>query len=314
MQKTFNSFKQEGCCFEPEKEVKGAALAKIMENRRRAMTGAFRFQEKEAEEEMTAETKKAVLVVSFGTSFPQTREKTIDRIEEEIEKAYGEYRVYRAWTSKMIIAKLKRRDNIQVPSVAEAVETMLADGVRELIVQPTHMLNGIENQQMKEEILQSEERFEKIRFGAPLLTSARDNQVAIAAVMAGFPGLKEREALVFMGHGTPHNANYVYGDLNREFKEMGYPQVFLGTVEASPSLEDLLKALEAFRPEKVILAPFMVVAGDHAVHDMSGEDGDSWKSRFKRAGFQVECVMRGLGEYEGIRKIYVEHVRDAMET
>lgn len=261
---------------------------------------------------MARKTKKAILVVSFGTSFHRTREKTIDRIEEEIGRAYPEYALYRAWTSKMIIAKLKRRDGISIPAVAEAVEAMLEDGVTELLVQPTHILNGIENDQMKEDVLRYEERFERLAFGAPLLTSTEDNEAVISAVMEGFPELGEREALVFMGHGTTHYANSIYAALDYTFKDMGYPHVFLGTVEAYPSFETLLKLVRDFAPEKVILAPFMVVAGDHAIHDMSSEDEDSWRSRFQREGFSVECVMRGLGEYPGIRRVYVEHLAKAM--
>ncbi len=260
------------------------------------------------------ETKKAVLVVSFGTSFHKTREKTIDKIEEEIDKAYPEYRVYRAWTSKMIIAKLRRRDGIHVPTVTEAVEAMLSDGISELVVQPTHIINGIENDQMKEDVLRYRAQFEKISFGAPLLTSTADSEAVISAVMAEFAGLKEKEALVFMGHGTTHYANSIYAALDYTFKDMGYTHVFLGTVEAYPSFDNLLKLIQVFEPERVTLAPFMVVAGDHAIHDMSGEDEDSWRSRFEGAGYPVSCVMRGLGEYEGIRQIYIQHVKDAMEA
>lgn len=261
---------------------------------------------------MTHKTKKAILVVSFGTSFHRTREKTIDRIEEEIGKAYPEYMVCRAWTSKMIIAKLKRRDGITIPTVTEAVEAMLKDGITELVVQPTHIINGIENDQMKEDVLRYEDRFEKLAFGTPLLTSSEDNEAVISAVMEEFPDLGEKEALVFMGHGTNHYANSIYAALDYTFKDMGYPHVFLGTVEAYPSFETLLKLVRDFAPEKVILAPFMVVAGDHAIHDMSSEDEDSWRSRFQREGLSVECVMKGLGEYPGVRRIYAEHIAKAI--
>ncbi len=261
---------------------------------------------------MTHKTNKAILVVSFGTSFYRTREKTIDRIEEEIGKAFPEYAVYRAWTSKMIINKLKRRDGIQIPTVTEAMEAMLEDGITSLVVQPTHIINGIENDLMKEDVLRYEKRFEKIAFGTPLLTSTEDNEAVISAVMAEFPNLGKKDALVFMGHGTTHYANSIYAALDYTFKDMGYPHVFLGTVEAYPSFETLLKLVRNFGPEKIILAPFMVVAGDHAIHDMSSEDEDSWRSRFQREGFSVECVMRGLGEYSGVRRIYIEHIAKAL--
>lgn len=256
---------------------------------------------------------KAILVVSFGTSFHRTREKTIDRIEADIEAAYLDYRIYRAWTSKMIIAKLLRRDGVKVPTVAEAVEQMIADGITELIVQPTHVINGVENDLMKEDVLKRRDAFERVAFGDPLLTSQEDNVAVIRAVMEEFPDLKEDEALVLMGHGTTHYANAIYAALDYTFKDMGYSRVFLGTVEAYPSMESLKKQIRALGPKRLILAPFMVVAGDHAIHDMSGQDEDSWRSQFEREGYEVVCQMKGLGEYSGVRQIYLEHVREAQE-
>lgn len=261
---------------------------------------------------MTPKTgKKAVLAVSFGTSFTGTREKTIDRIEEDIRAAFPNDGFYRAWTSKMIIAKLLKRDGIRVPTVEEAISQMLADGVTQLVVQPTHLVNGIENERMKEDVHTYGKALESISFGNPLLTTAEDQKRVLRVVMEEFPDLKEEEGLVFMGHGTPHNANAVYGHLNDRLKDLGYPNVFLGTVEEHPSLDTVLKQVEKFHPKKVFLAPFMVVAGDHAIHDMSGDNENSWQSRFEAAGFEVECIMKGLGEYAKIRRIYVEHAKAA---
>lgn len=259
------------------------------------------------------DAKKAILVVSFGTSFHRTREKTIDRIEKDIEEAYPDYRIYRAWTSKLIIAKLLRRDHIKIPTVSEAVEQMIADGVRELVVQPTHVLNGVENDLMKEDVLKRQDAFESVAFGDPLLTTQEDNEAVIRAVMEEFSDLKEDEALVLMGHGTTHYANSIYAALDYTFKDMGYSRVFLGTVEAYPSMESLKKQIRALGPRKLVLAPFMVVAGDHAIHDMSGEDEDSWRSQFEKEGYEVVCKMKGLGEYPGVRRMYLEHVRAAQD-
>ena len=259
------------------------------------------------------DSKKAVLVVSFGTSFHRTREKTIDRIEKDIEEACPDYRIYRAWTSKMIIAKLLRRDGIRVMTVSEAVEQMIEDGIRELIVQPTHVINGVENDLMKEDVLRHRDAFDSIAFGDPLLTSQEDNEAVIRAVMEEFPDIKKDEALVLMGHGTTHYANSIYAALDYTFKDLGYTNVFLGTVEAYPSMESLKKQIRALNPRRLILAPFMVVAGDHAIHDMSGEDEDSWRSQFEKEGYEVVCKMKGLGEYPGVRKMYLEHVQAAEE-
>lgn len=264
---------------------------------------------------MKADTgKKAILVVSFGTSFSKTRERTIDRIEADLDEAFPDYRIYRAWTSKIIIAKLLRRDGIRIPSVKEAMEQMQLDGITHVIVQPTHLVNGIENERMKEDVLLSRENFTSILFGEPLLTSTEDRRKALQAVMNEFPNQGADDALVFMGHGTTHYANSVYAALDDMLKELGYSHTFLGTVEAYPSLDILLKKAAEIRAKKVILAPFMVVAGDHAIHDMSGEDEDSWRSRFEAAGFTVECVMKGLGEYPGIRRLYIEHAKAAEQA
>lgn len=255
--------------------------------------------------------KKALLVVSFGTSFGRTREKTIDQIEKDLAAAFPDYQMYRAWTSKIIIAKILRRDGVKIHTVKEAMEQMLADGVSEVLVQPTHLVNGIENDQMKEDALSCKAAFTSISFGEPLLTSTEDQEKAIQAVMAEFTELMEKQALVFMGHGTTHYANSIYAALDYMMKDLGYTHAFLGTVEAYPSLVTLMKKVGELKPEKVLLAPFMVVAGDHAIHDMSGEDEDSWRSRFEAEGFSVECIMKGLGEYSGIRKLYIEHAKAA---
>lgn len=257
--------------------------------------------------------KKGLLAVSFGTSVNATREKTIDAIETRLQKEFPDRTVYRAWTSGMIIRKLKKRDGVQIDTVKEAMERMAADQVADVIVQPTHVINGIENDGMTADVLSYRERFEKIVFGTPLLTSDEDSEAVIEAVMAEFPDFPKEEALVFMGHGTTHYANSIYAALDYKFKDMGYKNVFLGTVEAYPSLKTLMKLVREHGTNRVTLAPFMVVAGDHAMNDMSGEDPDSWRSRFEAEGFEVTCVLKGLGEYEGIRRLYAKHARDAVK-
>lgn len=257
--------------------------------------------------------KKGLLAVSFGTSVNETREKTIDAIEAYLKKSFPEYTLYRAWTSKMIIRKLQKRDGVHIDTVKEAMERMAADGVSEVVVQPTHVINGIENDGMIADALAYEDRFDRICFGAPLLTSDEDSRAVIEAVMAEFAELPKEEALVFMGHGTTHYANAIYAALDYKFKDMGYENVFLGTVEAYPSMQTLMKLVRAHGTKRVTLAPFMVVAGDHAMNDMSSEDKDSWRSQFEAAGFEVKCVLKGLGEYEGIQKLYAAHVRDAIK-
>ncbi|MGI6070716.1 MAG: sirohydrochlorin cobaltochelatase [Blautia sp.] len=261
---------------------------------------------------MEKQTKKAILVVSFGTSHEDTRKMTIDAIEKEIENAFPDYQIYRAWTSKMILAKLKKRDNLFIPNVTEAMEQMRKDGITDVIVQPTHVINGIENEQMKQDVLEFSGDFASISFGDPLLTSAEDNDAVIAAVADEFSYLKEDDALVLMGHGTTHYSNAIYAALDYTFKDKGYPHIFLGTVEAYPSMDSISKMIHAYQPKQVYLAPFMIVAGDHAKNDMAGTDPKSWVCRLQQEGFHTVPILKGLGEYPGIRNLFIEHIKNAI--
>lgn len=257
---------------------------------------------------MLATDKKGILIVSFGTCYHDTREKTIDKIEEDISTNYPDYNIYHAWTSKMIINKLLKRDNIIINTVSEAMESIVNDGITQLLVQPTHILNGIENDIMKDDVLAFKNHFSKIRFGDPLLSTDEDNVNVINALMQEHNDLSEDEALVFMGHGTTHYSNSVYAALDYTCKDLGYNNVFFGTVEAYPSVDTLLKHVKAHQPKKIRLVPFMVVAGDHATNDLAGDEEDSWKILFEREGYKVNCVLQGIGELDSIRQIYLEHL------
>lgn len=258
------------------------------------------------------EPKKAILVVSFGTSYNPTREKTIDVIENKIGDAFSDWKIYRAWTSKMIMAKLLKRDGVKINNVKEAMEQMRDDGITDVIIQPTHVINGIENDMMKEDALSYRDDFHSIAFGTPLLTSEQDSLDMIAAISHEFSDLRADEALILMGHGTTHYANAIYAALDYTFKDKGFPNIYLGTVEAYPSMETLMKMIREQNPSRVRLAPFMIVAGDHARNDMAGDDPDSWRCQFEAAGFPVECVLKGLGEYPEVQEIFIRHVREAM--
>lgn len=263
---------------------------------------------------MCQNTKKAILAVSFGTSHNDTRKATIDEIEKALQEAFPEYPLYRAWTSKMIIRKLKNRDNVHINTIKEALEQMRQDGITDIFVQTTHVINGIESEVMKEEVLSYKDDFQSISFGNPLLTEEQDSVEVIDIIAQKFSFLKEDEVLVLMGHGTTHHANSVYTAIDRAFKDRGHRNIFLGTVEAYPSMETLLEQVREFQPSKVYLAPFMIVAGDHAKNDMAGEDKDSWYSKFKAEGYEVEPILKGLGEYPEIRRIFVEHLRSVIRS
>lgn len=272
-------------------------------------------------------SQKAILVVSFGTSYEDARKATIERIENDITAAFPGYRIYRAWTSRMILSILKKRDQISIPNVKEAVEQMIADGITDVVVQPTHILDGIENNIMKEEVLSYRDSFRSVSFGTPLLSGQKDAETVVHAIGKRFEDLEDNTALVLMGHGTTHQVNSVYGELDRLFKDMGYPHIFLGTVEASPSVDELIREVSNYgipaedtQPEKssapvekVVLAPFMIVAGDHAHNDMAGSHPESWASRFQDAGYQAESVLKGLGAYQKVRELFIQHVQTAID-
>ncbi len=256
-------------------------------------------------------SKKAIIVVSFGTSYPETCAKTIGKIEEEIREKYPEYDVYRAWTSGMIRSKIEKRDRIHIFSISEVMEQLNKKGVKEIVIQPTHIVSGIETDNILKTIELHKQFFTEISVGTPLLTTQNDCE-KIADMLIHEWNVSEDEMLVFMGHGTDSYADFVYTVLNDLFQMKGHRNMIVGTVKGSPTIDEVLDVVKKFNPEKVILTPFMIVAGDHANNELAGEQEDSWKSIFEKEGYKVECVLKGLGEYEFIRRIFQEHLEEAM--
>lgn len=250
--------------------------------------------------------KKGILAVSFGTTHLDALEKGIAPIENQIRDTFPEYPLYRAFTSQMVMNILKKREGISIYSVKEAVEQMAEDGIEQVIVQPTHIINGIENDKMLSDLMEYAGVFHKISVGKPLLTSVDDYKKSIHAVMSEV-SLEEDEALVLMGHGTDHHANAAYPTLEYTFHSLGYSQVLVGTVEGFPNLKNVMQKLEISGNQKAALMPFMLVAGDHAKNDMSGNE-DSWQAQLEDAGYEVKTIVKGLGEMKGIRSILVEHI------
>ncbi len=255
----------------------------------------------------------AILVVSFGTSYHKSRDITIGAIEKAIADAFPEYEVRRAFTAQIIIDILKERDGLEIDNVTEALDRAVADGVHNLIVQPTHLMNGLEYQDVIAELEKYRDDFDQLVVGEPLLTSDKDFEAVARAITDAAGSYEDGEtAILYMGHGTEAESNQVYAKMQETLNADGFGNYYIGTVEAKPDLEDILAALkENGSYKRVVLAPLMVVAGDHANNDMAGEKEDSWKSVLTAEGYETECVLQGLGELEAIRQIYVEHVKAA---
>ena len=255
------------------------------------------------------ETKPVILVVSFGTSYNDSREKTIGAIENAVQSANPDYEVRRAFTSQIIIDKLKERDNLEIDNVEQAFDRLVSDKVKKVVVQPTHLMNGYEYDDLAEAAEQYKDKFDAVVMGKPLLSSDDDFQ-KVAEILPKITANKDDTAYVFMGHGTEHDANGVYAKLQAQLSNN--KNYFIGTVEATPTLDDVVKLAKDGGYQKVALQPLMVVAGDHANNDMASDEEDSWKSVFTKEGFEVECVLKGLGEFTEIQDIYVDHVKTAI--
>ena len=258
---------------------------------------------------------KELLVASFGTSFNDNRRLTIGAIENAMEKAFQDYSVRRGFTAQIIIDHVERRDGIHIDNMDEALDRAINNGVKTLVVQPTHLMNGLEYEELTGQLAEYADSFEQVAVGEPLLTSDDDfNRVMKAIVEATAEYDDGETAICFMGHGTEAASNEVYGKMQDLLKANGYDNYYVGTVEAEPSLEDVLTAVQAGDYKKVVLEPLMIVAGDHANNDMAGDEEDSWKTEFENAGYEVTCILRGLGELPEIQQILVEHAQKAIDS
>ena len=253
-----------------------------------------------------------LLAASFGTSYQDTRCRTIGAIEEDLEQAFPEYSVRRGFTSRMIINRVKTRDQIAIDSLEEALRRAADNGVKRLIVQPTHMMDGFEYTALADKVAEYSRFFEAAAVGKPLLSSEGDFQAVIQALTEETEEYDDGEtAFCFMGHGTEAQANHVYRKLQEMFLAAGHENYFIGTVEAEPALEEVLAQVKKGSYKRAVLQPLMIVAGDHANNDMAGDEEGSWKRAFEEAGYEVSCILKGLGELEKIRRIFVRHAKEA---
>ena len=278
-----------------------------------------------------------ILVVSFGTSFNESRVNDIKGIEDALAEAYPDWAVRRAFTAQIIINHIQARDEEKIDNMDQALERAVASGVKNLVIQPTHLMHGAEYDEMKEALDAYADKFEKLAIAEPLLgevgadgNAVNDDKeyvakevVAAAAKSAGAADIKaladDSTALVLMGHGTSHTAKVSYSQMQTQMNKLGYDNVFVGTVEGEPeetACENIIAAVKDAGYTKVILRPLMVVAGDHANNDMAGDEEDSWKSMFEATGnFEsIDCQIEGMGRIEAIEQLYVDHTLAAMDS
>lgn len=275
-----------------------------------------------------------LLVVSFGTSYNDSRVADIKGIEDALQKAYPDWSVRRAFTAQIIINHIQARDGEKIDNMDQALERAVANGVKNLVVQPTHLMHGAEYDEMCEAIEAYRGKFESVSIAEPLLGEVGSDATvinadkeavakAIAAEAVKTAGAESLDAareagtaFVFLGHGTAHVAKVTYSQMQTQMQKLGYENVFIGTVEGEPeetSAESIIEAVKAAGYTNVILRPLMVVAGDHANNDMAGSEDDSWKTMFEAAGLSVECQIAGLGEIADVQALYVAHTKAAIE-
>ncbi len=277
-----------------------------------------------------------ILAVSFGTTFNDSRVADIKGIEDALQEANPDWSVRRAFTAQIIINHVQARDGEKIDNVDQALERAVDNGVKNLVVQPTHLMRGAEYDELVEAVENYKDKFETVKIAEPLLgevgadaDTVNSDKEAVAKALtaeavkdAGYDSLdaakEDGTAFVFMGHGTSHTAKVSYSQMQTQMKDLGYDNVFIGTVEGEPeetSCESVIDAVEKAGYKKVVLRPLMVVAGDHANNDMAGDDDDSWLSMFKASGKfdSVDTQITGLGEIKDIQQIYVDHTAEAMK-
>ena len=276
-----------------------------------------------------------LLVVSFGTSYNDSRVNDIKSIEDALQEAYPDWSVRRAFTAQIIINHIQARDGEKIDNMTQALERAVANGVKNLVVQPTHLMHGAEYDEMCAAIDEYRDQFESVSIAEPLLGEVGSDATVInadkeavakaitaaAAEASGFDSLEAAKeagaAFVLLGHGTAHVARVSYSQMSTQMQQLGYENVFIGTVEGEPeetACESVIEEVRAAGYTTVILRPLMVVAGDHANNDMAGSDDDSWKPMFEDAGFTVDCQIAGLGGIADIQALYIAHTQAAIDS
>ncbi|MBW7571293.1 sirohydrochlorin cobaltochelatase [Caproiciproducens faecalis] len=257
--------------------------------------------------------KQGILIVSFGTTYRETREKNIEKIAQSVREAFPGRAVYQAYSSNIVRSVLKKRDGIVISNVEEALRQMARDGVTNAAVLPTHVIDGVENSKMQCTIKECSELFSEIRTARALLGNEEDYPLVAGALWQEIGKTAGNDPVVLMGHGSAHEADKSYEELEKQLRARSGKEIYIATVEGTVTIENVIGRMNASveKRKRVLVLPFMLVAGDHAVNDMAGEK-DSFASKLRAEGYKPECVLKGIGEYESIRNIYIHHLREAI--
>ncbi len=251
--------------------------------------------------------KRAVLIVSFGTTYNETREKTLDAAVADFEKAFPGYDVFSVYTSRFVKYILKKRDDHFVYNLEEIFKHLKENNYSEVVVQSFHIMNAFESRLVAAKVEEQVENFEKITFGTALFSDRDDYEKVIDAIVPTLPERAADTAVVMMGHGTDHPSQATYLMFEHLMHNKGHDNVLIGTIESYPFIEDILVTLKKRQAKKVYLMPLLIVAGDHTLNDLAGDEDDSWKEILKAEGYEVEVFRHSIGELPAIRNIFVEH-------
>lgn len=262
---------------------------------------------------MTPPKKQAILIISFGTSIKEAKEKSLDSFEKRIRQTYPLWEVRHAFTSKVIIYRLKMQDGIAIDTIEEALNRLKSEGFTHILIQPTYIINGIEHHHMQKMLLLYQKNFVSMKIGTPLLSSSCDLKTVISGLMENYPDLPEDVGVLFLGHGTSCSSNTIYSKFEDIARQMGYSKLYTGTIKMSSDMDSVLLQIRQSGCKKILLHPLLFLAGYHTRNEIAGSAPSSWKSRLNVCGIETVCICKGLGEYPCIQQLFLKHMASALE-
>ena len=260
--------------------------------------------------------KNGILVASFGTTYKEARQLSLEAIEHAVYSAFPDFTVYEAYTSNIVKKRIQENEGLFIPGIPQALQNMYKDGIKNVYIQPTHMIPCMEYGKILNLASQYKNKFNVLKISEPLLSSQEDFSLAadILDKHYNFKNLESDSAAVLMGHGSGHDANKCYIQFQDTLKQKGFLNVFVSTVEGTPCFETSLNILKNYNFKNITLIPFMVTAGDHAHNDMAGNEKSSWKNRLINLGYNIKIITQGIGEIKEIQNLYVSHLKNAINN